>query len=90
MIGTISDIVINSVGCLIAVVCFAAVVEGYAFTKINILFRAMLAVCSLISLSPRWDLTFAGLAGGVIILTLNYLAAKKEDLNFGQGQKLEA
>lgn len=90
MIGTVSDIVINSVGCLIAVVCFAAVVEGYAFTKINILFRAMLAICSIISLSPRWDLTFAGMAGGVIILTLNYLAAKKEDLSFGQGQKQEA
>ncbi|MCD7952914.1 MAG: TRAP transporter fused permease subunit [Synergistaceae bacterium] len=90
MIGSATDIIVNSVGCLIAVICFAAVMEGYAFTKINIFLRAILAVCSIISLSPHWGLTFAGLAGGVVILTLNYLAYKKEGLDFERGGELEA
>ena len=90
MIGSATDIIINSVGCLIAVICFAAVVEGYAFAKINLVIRIVLFLCSLMSLSPRWDLTFAGMIAGVVILTWNYLAFKKENLNILQNSEQEA
>lgn len=89
MIGPVSDIIINCLGCIAAVVSMAAVIEGYAFSKINIPTRIPLAVCSIICLSPRWSLTFVGMAGVVIILLSNYIVSKKEVFNLVHDEKLE-
>jgi len=81
MMSSVPDILINSAGCLVGVVSMAAAIQGYAFTKVNIHFRIILAACSLISLNPRWDLTFVGIAVGIVSLMFNYLVSKRENLN---------
>ncbi|MDO4987592.1 MAG: TRAP transporter fused permease subunit [Synergistes sp.] len=84
MLGSVSDIIINCVGCVVCVVCMAGVLEGFAFTKLNILFRAILAVCSILCLSPRWDLTFVGMAGGIAIVAFSYINAKRNGSSGGK------
>ncbi|MCL1874810.1 MAG: TRAP transporter fused permease subunit [Synergistaceae bacterium] len=81
MIGSVADIVINSVGCIAGVVYMSAAIQGYAFEKINPIFRVILAVCSLVVLSPRWDFTFSGMLVGIAIMAFNYLASKKNTVN---------
>ena len=90
MLGSAADILINSVGCILGVIFMSAALEGYAFAKINPLLRAVVGASSLISLSPRWDLTFLGMAVGSAILALNYLASKKEIFAFEQSEGGEA
>ena len=85
MLGSTADIVINSVGCLLGVTYMSAALQGYAFSKINTPLCFVLGASSLVALSPRWDLTFLGMAVGGTILTLNYLSAKKENFGFAQG-----
>ena len=87
MLGSATDIIINSIGCILGVIYMSAALQGYAFVKINTPLRFLIGASSLISLSPRWDLTFVGMAVGGTILVLNYLAYKRENFGFGQGQE---
>lgn len=79
MIGSAVDILINGVGCIVGVIAMSAVIEGYAYAKLNIVERAILLACSLASLTPRWDLTLLGIALEATILILNYRSFKKEN-----------
>ena len=90
LIGSAADIIINSVGCILGVICISAALQGYAFAKINIPLRFLLGVFSITAFSPRWDLTFLGMAFGGVILALNYRTAKKENFGFGQHERREA
>ena len=84
------DIVINGVGCALGVVAMAAVIEGYAFVKINALQRLLLCVASLVSLTSRWDLTLIGMAVEIVILAHNYRTARKNSSDVGHDKLLEA
>lgn len=86
MIGSVPVIIINAVGCFVGVICMAATLEGYAFTKINILLRAILGASTLVSLSPDLYLTFLGMAVGITILVFNYRASKNNGRNFEQAE----
>lgn len=90
LIGSAADIIINSVGCILGVIYVSAALQGYAFVKVNFLLRIILGASSLISLSPRWDLTFAGMTVGGTILVLNYLASKKESFSPDPSMRREA
>lgn len=90
MIGEPMDIVINGVGCALGVVAMAAVIEGYAFVKINALQRLLLCVASLVSLTSRWDLTLIGMAVEIVILAHNYRTARKNSSDVGHDKLLEA
>jgi TRAP transporter 4TM/12TM fusion protein len=85
MIGSLQDIIINSLGCITGVVCMSAAIQGYAFAKVNFFCRIILALSSLVVLNPRWDLTFLGSAVGIAILTLNYLAHEKAKASLTMG-----
>jgi TRAP-type uncharacterized transport system fused permease subunit len=78
LMGTLPDIIINSVGCIVGVICMSAAIQGHAFIKVNFLYRVILAVSALVVLNRRWDLTFLGMAFGIAILVLNYIIYKKK------------
>lgn len=90
MLGSAADIIINSVGCILGVIFMSATIQRHAFAKLNPLLCIVLGTASLISLSPRWDLTFVGMGVGCAILAWNYLASKKESSGLDQGQGREA
>jgi TRAP transporter 4TM/12TM fusion protein len=78
-VGAPLDILVNTIGCIAGVTCCAAAIQGFAFKKINILLRLTLFAASLVVLSPRWDLSFAGALVGVLVLWQNYVSAKKNE-----------
>jgi len=76
-VGEPLDIAINAFGCLVGVVCCSAAIQGYAYKKINILFRLALILIALAVLSPRWDYSIIGALFGIMIIWHNYISAKK-------------
>jgi TRAP transporter 4TM/12TM fusion protein len=77
LMGSLADIIISSIACIVGVVCISAALIGHAFLKVNLLLRFVLAASTIIALNPAWEYKLLGMAIGIPIMVINYLDFKK-------------
>jgi TRAP-type uncharacterized transport system fused permease subunit len=62
----------------IGVFLIGVAAEGYLFTHVNVLLRLIALVCAFCLINPGWRTDLIGLAGLILVVTVQHLLFKKE------------